>query len=75
MIDYTSLPIKEQIKLLELEIGKIKHDIAISNLVYSNHGEDTYEDLFRDNISMLEHKINGIRMAIKNLMEESESDE
>jgi predicted site-specific integrase-resolvase len=72
MIDYTSLPIKEQIKLLELEIGKIKHEIAISKLVYSNHGEDTYDDLFRDNIPVLEDKIYGIRMAINNLMEESD---
>ena len=66
-IEYDSLTVKEKILLLKKEIKKIEHEIAISNLVYSCHGEDTYEDLFRDNVPLLEEKIDGILFAIHNL--------
>ena len=67
MKDYQSLTVDEQIAIMKKEIDKIEHEIAISELVYSCHGEDTYEDLFRDNIPLLKEKINGILYAIKNL--------
>lgn len=66
-LEYDSLTVKEKILLLKKEIKKIEHEIAICNLVYSCHGEDTYEDLFRDNVPLLEEKINGILFAIHNL--------
>jgi hypothetical protein len=67
MKDYQSLTVDEQIAIMKKEIDKIEHEIAISELVYSCHGEDTYEDLFRDNIPLLKEKIKGILYAIKNL--------
>jgi hypothetical protein len=70
MVDYSLLSVGEKIILLRNEIGRIEHEIAISKLVYSCHGEDTYEDLFRDNIPALEEKIRGILLAIENLEDE-----
>ena len=67
MVDYNLLSVEEKIILLRHEIGRIEHEIAICKLVYSCHGEDTYEDLFRDNIPALEEKIRGILLAIENL--------
>ena len=65
MKDYQSLTVDEQIAIMKKEIDKIEHEIAICELVYGCHGEDTYEDLFRDNIPLLKEKINGILYAIK----------
>jgi hypothetical protein len=64
---YKSLPKENIIELLTNEIKKIEHEIAISELVYSLHGEDTFEDLFRDNIPLLQEKIEGLKLAIHNL--------
>jgi len=66
-IDYRSLNLEEKIGLLKKEIENIEHEIAISKLVYSAHGEDTFEDLFRDNIPLLQEKIQGILLAIRSL--------
>jgi hypothetical protein len=67
MKTYRLLNVDEQIALMKKEIDKIEHEIAICELVYGCHGEDTYEDLFRDNIPLLKEKIKGILYAIKNL--------
>jgi hypothetical protein len=67
MKNYHLLTVDEQIAIMKKEIDKIEHEIAICELVYSCHGEDTYEDLFRDNIPLLKEKIKGILYAIKNL--------
>ena len=67
MKTYRLLNVDEQIELLKKEVDKIEHEIAICELVYGCHGEDTYEDLFRDNIPLLKEKIKGILYAIKNL--------
>ena len=64
---YSILSKEKQIKILKNEIKKIEHEIAICNLVYSLQGEDTFEDLFRDNVPLLKEKINGIFLAISNL--------
>jgi hypothetical protein len=74
-ISYKSLQKEKIIELLTNEIKKIEHEIAISELVYSLHGEDTFEDLFRDNIPLLQEKIEGIKLAINNLKYENEDDE
>ena len=67
MKTYRLLNVDEQIALMKKEVDKIEHEIAICELVYGCHGEDTYEDLFRDNIPLLKEKIKGILYAIKNL--------
>ena len=67
------LSVEEKITLLRKEIQKIRYEIEISELIYDYHGEDTYEDLFRDNIPLLNEKINGILLAIKNLEEYNDS--
>ena len=66
-IEYDSLSDEKKILLLKNEIKKTQHEIAISKLVYNCHGEDTYEDLFRDNVPLLEEKISGILLAIYNI--------
>ena len=70
--DYRSLTHEEKTNLLNKELEKVQHEINISELIYSLHGSDTYEDLFRDNIPALKDKRSGITEAIKNL-EESDS--
>ena len=72
MKKYSLLTVNEQIDLIRKEIDKIEHEIAIYELVYSCHGEDTYEDLFRDNIPLLKEKIRGMLFAIKNLENEKD---
>jgi len=67
MKTYSLLNVDEQIALMKKEIDKIEHEIAICELVYGCHGEDSYEDLFRDNIPLLKEKIKGILYAIKKL--------
>ncbi len=68
--DYNLLSIDKKIGLLKKELEKIHHEIAISELIYNCHGEDTYEDLFRDNIPLLKEKREGILFAIHNLEQE-----
>jgi hypothetical protein len=68
-----TLSVEEKITLLRKEIQKIRYEIELSELIYDYQGEDTYEDLFRDNIPLLNEKINGILLAIKNLEEYNDS--
>lgn len=65
--EYTRLLYEEKLDLLNKELRTVQHEINISELIYSLHECDTYEDLFRDNIPMLKYKMNGIIEAIKNL--------
>lgn len=67
--DYNSFTKDKKLGLLNKELEKVKHEIAISELIYSYHGEDTYEVLFRDNVPVLKEKLDGILLAIKNLTE------
>ena len=62
-----SLSYDEQLELLKKELNKIEHEIKISQLIYSYHGCDSYEDLFRDNIPLLKEKYDGILYAIEEL--------
>ena len=73
--NYKILPIEEKISLLKKEIEKLEHEIAICELVYSNHGSDCYEDIFRDNIPKIEDKIMGINVAIKNMEKYGDDEE
>lgn len=63
---YNLLSGEQQLELLKKELEKVKHEINISKLIYSNHGCDSYEDLFRDNIPQLIEKMEGIQIAIDN---------
>ena len=71
--DYISLTRIEKLNLLNKELEKVQHEINISELIYSLHGSDTYEDLFRDNIPALNEKRSGIVEALKNLEDNSVS--
>lgn len=65
--DYSGLSYIQKYDLLTTELNKVKHEINISKLVYQYHDSDCYEDLFRDNIPILEEKYNGIKHALENL--------
>jgi hypothetical protein len=65
--DYSKLSYIQKLDLLNTELKKIRHEINISKLIYEYQDNDSYEHLFRDNISMLEDKYNGILFAIENL--------
>lgn len=69
IIDYTKLSYDEQLEVLNKELIRVKNEIGISELIYSNHGCDSYEDLFRDNIPLLKQKCDGILYAIEGLKE------
>ena len=62
------LTLEEKIKILQAELIRVKNKIAISKLVYSLHGCDSYEDEFRDNIPKLEDICKGIKIALRNLI-------
>lgn len=65
--NYTTLTYQQKLDLLHKELENVEHEICISKLIYSLHGTDTYEDLFRDNVPALQDKKNGIIDAIKSL--------
>jgi len=45
-----------------------KKELHIFNLIWNNHGCDSWEDIFRDyNINYLEEKTNGVQVAIENI--------
>lgn len=59
---------KEQsndISILKSEYKKVKDEIRASEVIYSYHGCDSYEDLFRDNIPLLKEKLEGIKISIE----------
>ena len=67
IINIHNISDEDALKILSREFIKIQNDIYISELIYSYHDCDSYEDLFRDNIPLLEAKKDGIRIAIINL--------
>jgi hypothetical protein len=67
IINIKNISKQEALKILTKELIKIKNEISISELVYSYHDCDSYEDLFRDNIPLLKVKKQGIEIAIENL--------
>jgi hypothetical protein len=64
----------EKLELLNKELIKVKHEIKISKLIYNYHDCDSYEDIFKDNIPILENKMYGILYAIKTLTNEDSED-
>ena len=57
-------------KLLEIYLVISKKEAQLFDLIYSYHGCDSWEDIFRDyNISYLEDKSAGVEIAINEIDE------
>jgi hypothetical protein len=57
-------------KLLEIYLVISKKEAQLFDLIYSYHGCDSWEDIFRDyNISYLEDKAAGVEIAINEIDE------
>ena len=65
--NYSSLPIEDLNTILEIEYARIQNKINLSDFIYSLHDEDTYKDIFCDNITKLRDKRDGVKFAIKKL--------
>ena len=50
--------------ILSDELIRVENEIEVSQLIYSLHGCDSWEDMFRDNVPELEEKCRGIQIAI-----------
>ena len=58
-------------QLLEIYFIFSKKEHHIFKLIYSYHGCDSWEDIFRDyNIELLEDKANGVEIAINEVIEQ-----
>ena len=58
-------------QLLDIYFIISKKETHIFKLIYSYHGCDSWEVIFRDyNINYLESKTNGVEVAIKEVMEQ-----
>ena len=63
--------LEEQKQLLEIYYIISKKESHILNLIYSYHGCDSYEDIFRDyKKKYLEDKAEGVEIAIEEIMEQ-----
>jgi len=63
--DFDNWSIEEQRQLLNLYYTICKKETKIFKLIYSYHGCDTWEDIFRDyDRSLQEEKVAGVRVAI-----------
>lgn len=75
IINSDELSVDETKKILENELIKTKNEIAISELIYNLHDCDSYEDLFRDNIPLLQTRCNGIQISLDNLHNNKHDDD
>ena len=77
--DYSSEPwenwsLEELHKLLELYLIISKKEANIFKLIYSYHGTDCFEDIFRDyDDRHLEEKAEGVEIAVQNIIQEIKS--
>ena len=63
--------LKERKKILDLYLILSKKETHIFNLIYSYHGCDSWEDIFRDyDEKYLEDKTTGVEIAINEINEE-----
>lgn len=61
----SSWSFEEHKQLLEMYLLFCKHESSIFKLIYSYHGCDSYEDIFRDyNKKLLNDKADGVQIAI-----------
>jgi hypothetical protein len=67
--------LKEIKKLLKLYYSFCKNEGYLYELVYSFHGCDSWEDIFRDyNNDFLERKARGVKVALDDILEEEEDE-
>jgi len=66
-VHYTERSKADQRRLLEDEYIKTQHEIDINELIYHNHGCDSWEDVFRDKIPQLKERCYGIRVALETM--------
>jgi len=70
-----NMTIDEKKEILKLYYIMMKHEALLCDLVYSFHGCDSWEDIFRDyNEYDIEAKSEGILIAIQNIEEMSNPD-
>ena len=70
---FNSWSLDEIKQLLDIYFIISKKETHIFKLIYSYHGCDSWEVIFRDyNINYLESKTNGVEVAIKEVMEQME---
>lgn len=63
-------------QLLEIYYVISKKESHIFNLIYSYHGCDSWEDIFRDyDVKWLEDKANGVGIAIHEVMAEMDREQ
>jgi hypothetical protein len=63
--------LEEQKRLLDIYLIFSKKEASICKLIYSYHGCDSWEDIFRDyDIQYLEDKAFGIEIAIQEITEQ-----
>lgn len=68
---FNSWSLDEIKQLLDIYFIISKKETQIFKLIYSYHGCDSWEVIFRDyNINYLESKTNGVEVAIKEVMEQ-----
>jgi len=62
--------LEEVKKLLEMYLIISKNEAAIFDLIYSYHGCDSWEDIFRDyNPNNIDDKVTGVEVAIEQVDE------
>ena len=74
IINIHNITNEDALKILSNEFVKIQNEIYILQLIYRYHDDDSYENTFNNKIPYLEEKKEGIRVAIKNLKYNSDSD-
>ena len=52
------------LKILEDEMVRVQNEIEVNELIYSLHGCDSWQDMFKDNVPELEERCRGIQVAI-----------
>ena len=68
---FNSWSLDEIKQLLDIYFIICKKETSLFELIYSYHGCDSWEVIFRDyNINYLESKTNGVEVAIKEVMEQ-----
>lgn len=74
IINIHNITNEDALKILTNEFVKIQNEIYILQLIYRYHDDDSYENTINYNIPYLEEKKEGIRVAIKNLKYNLDSD-
>ena len=74
-IDWKTWSLNEQKQLMEIYVTICKHKPDIFDLIYSYHGCDSWEDIFRDyDKQYLKDKTRGVEIAIEEIIERLEEE-